>query len=251
LSRRLLVAAGVELFEETGEWPKIDWVQQALVTWRDETNARREARRLPSRLGGVKDGRLVLGVRAFYEAEPSSPLLEAFRIGLREAWRSYRSATPPTEALLSASDLVNRANVSAVEAEQAIELLSVEGLLERRTERVGRVVPTIRHYRAASTVEEYLEVKGRFERRRRRRRLSAGVARPLRGALRSEGWIRAVLVATLATLLAALALWIGEEVFDFPSSSGGSTRTPPSSQPRPSSEGTPASQPPPAPAGRR
>lgn len=54
MSRKLLVAAGVELFEETGEWPKIDWVQRALVNWRDETSAGREAKRLPASLGGVK-----------------------------------------------------------------------------------------------------------------------------------------------------------------------------------------------------
>lgn len=250
MSRKLLVAAGVELFEETGEWPKIDWVQGALVTWRDETNARREARRLPARLGGVKNGRLVLGVQAFHETEPGSRLLEAFRIGLREAWTRYRNAIPPADALLSVADLENQASLSVDEAKRTIELLAVEGLLERKTERVWKIAPTIRYYKTAKTVEEYLEVRRRYERKRCFRRIPARAIQPLRGTLESDGWARPLIITTFATLLAALALWIGEEIFGSPSS-GGDYQPPPKSQPKANLEGIPANRRPPSRAGRR
>jgi len=250
VSRKLLVAAGVELFEETGEWPKMDWVQRALVNWRDETNAGREAKRLPASLGGVKEGRLILGVRAFHETEPGSRLLEAFRVGLRESWTRYRFGNPPADVLLSISDLVNRAHLSEAEAKRTIELLAVEGLVKKKTERVWMVVPTIRHYKSAKTIEEYLEVKRRFERKRCLRHSRARLTRPFRGTLRPDGWVGGVVIATLATLFATLALWIGATFFGSPTTSGGGTQTSHKSPPKSKPEGTPADPKPPAPAGR-
>lgn len=251
MSRERLVAAGTGYFEETGEWPKVDWVQRALVKWRDDTNAGREAKRLPPSLGGVEDGRLILGVRAFHQTEPSSRLLETFWIGLREAWTRYLHGSPPADALLSVTDLVNDAGLSELEARQTVELLAVEGLVEKKTERVWRVVPTIRHYRSARSVENYLEMKRRFERKQCMRRARARGTKPFRRALRANGWVGAVIIATLATLLATLALWIGQEVFGPSPKGDGGTHPPSKAQPKPRPGGTPAGPRPPARAGRR
>jgi hypothetical protein len=247
MSRDRLVAAGMELFDETGEWPKVDWVQRALVTWRDDTNASREARRLPASLGVVEDGRLILGVRAFHQTEPGSRLVETFWIGLREAWRRYLHGNPPDDVLLSVSDLVNHAHFTEVEAKKTIEMLAVEGLVEKKTERVWAVVPAIRHYKSARSVDDYLEMKRRFERKRCLRRAPTKSIKPLQRLLRADRWVGALIIATLATLLATFALWIGEEAFG-PSPN---SDVPPNAQPEPKSEGNPGGRTPPAPAGRR
>lgn len=251
MSRDRFLAAGVELFEETGEWPKIDWVQLALVGWRDDTNAGLEARRLPASLGGVKNGRVILGVRAFYKAEPSSRLLEAFRIGLREAWRRYRQGDPPADVLLSVSDLVNDANLSEAEAKQAIELLAVEGLVEKKTERVSRVVSAIRHYKTTQTIEEYLERKREFERKHCLRRFWNKSTDFLREAIRPEGWVGKLLLGALAILLAALALWIGKELFGSASLPSDERSIPRKSQSSANQEHKRVGPTPPARAGRR
>lgn len=220
MSRDRFLAAGVSLLEDTGEFPKLEWVQRSLVGWRDETNARREAKRLPQSLGAVEDGRVILKVRAIHRDDPGSNLLEAFRIGLRFAWTRYRAGKPPTDVLISASDLANDSNLSEDEARMAIQLLEVEGLARKATERVWAVAPTIRHYKSAHTVEAYLRRKRGFERRHYLRCLLGKPGKHLRRAMRPEGWIRTVVLAAVAILLAALLLWLGGILFASPSDSG-------------------------------
>ncbi len=211
MSRDQFLYAAVELFEETGEWPKLDWLQQAV--WRDGTSVRREAKRLPRSLGDVEDDRLVLGVRAIHLADLSSPLLECFLVALRAAWARYRGTRPPTDVLLSISDLMNETSMSEVEAWQAMKLLAGEGLVKKSSGRVWAVLPAIRHYRGTRTVEAYLRRKRGFE---RRHWLRCAVTKPIRVGRklwRPGGWVRAVALACLATLLAGFVLWVGKEVF--------------------------------------
>jgi hypothetical protein len=212
VSRDRFLAASVELFEETGEWPKVAWVQRELVHWRDGTNARREARRLPRRFGDLDGDRLVLGVRAIHRAEPGSPVLETFRIALREAWNNYRRGDRQADALLSVADLVNGTSLSEFQAWQAMTLLAAEGLVMKSTERVWTVVPTIRHYRSVRTVEDYLRRRKGFELRYCLRRSLSKPVDLIRHALRPDGWVRGVILAALGILLAALLLWAGKEL---------------------------------------
>lgn len=213
MSRERFISAGVELFEETGEWPKVEWVQRELVRWRDATNAQREARRLPRSLGDLDGDRLVLGVRAIHRAEPGSPVLETFRIALHEAWTTYRNGSRQADALISVTDLVNRSPLSEFEAWQAMKLLAAEGLVRKSTERVWTVMPTIRHYRSVRTLKDYLRRKRSFERRHCMRHPLARPIGLLRHLLRPEGWMRVVVLGALGILLAALVLWAGRALF--------------------------------------
>lgn len=216
MSRDRFLAAAVELFEETGEWPKVEWVQRELVRWRDTTNAKKEARRLPRRLGDLNGDRVELGVRAIHQTEPGSSDLEAFQVALREAWISYRNRDRQRDPLLSVADLMNKTFLSEMESWRAMKLLAAEGLIKKSTERVWEIVPAIRHYRSIRTVEAYLRRKQRFERRRCFRQV---VSKPValgRYALRPGGWVRVVVLSVLATLIAALLLWVGKELFASP-----------------------------------
>ncbi len=216
MSRDRFLAAGVELFEETGEWPKVESVQRELVRWRDTTNAKKEARRLPRRLGDLDGDRVVLGIRAIHRAEPGSSILEAFQIALREAWMNYRNRDRQRDPLLSVADLMNKSSLSETESWQAMKLLAAEGLVRKSTERVWEIVPTIRHYRSIRTVEGYLRRKRHFERRRCLRQAVSKPAAFGRYILRPESWVRVVVLSVLATLLAALLLWAGRELLASP-----------------------------------
>jgi len=211
MSRNRFLTAGVELFEDTGEFPTLGLVQRELETWHDETSARREAERLPPSLGDVEDGRVVLYVRAIQRTDPASPLLETFHAGLRVGVRMYRRRDRKAIVSIAPADLIKRAGMSEFEARQALHMLAAEGLLERAG-KVWKVAPAVRHYRSAKDADDYLRRKKKFERRRCRRQTFSRPRDFLRGILEKEGFVRAVIISATAIVLATFVLWIGKEL---------------------------------------
>jgi hypothetical protein len=211
MSRDRFLTAGVEIFEETGEFPTIRLVQRELEGWHDDTSARREARRLPPSLGDLEGERVVLYVRAIQRADPASPLLGTFHDGLRVAVRIYRKRDRRAAVLIRPADLIKRAGLSEFEARQALNMLAAERLVEKAG-KAWEVMSAVRHYRSAKSADDYLRRKRKFERSWCRRRT---FARPLdfaRRILGREGLIRAVVISAAAILLASFAIWIGREL---------------------------------------
>jgi hypothetical protein len=208
MSRGRFLAAAVGLFEETGEFPLLKPVQRELEGWRDDTNARREARRLPPSFGSLEGERVVLGVRAFERAEPSSPVLERFPAGLHEALTIYRRRDRVEVPTISVADLIRQAGMSELRAHQVLQLLAAEKLVEKVRSGVWEVLPPVRHYRSVRTVDDYLRKKRAYE---RHRCWAATICKPIhlvRRALGKEGPARAVLVAAAGILLAAAVAWV-------------------------------------------
>jgi hypothetical protein len=226
MSRDRFLAAGVELFEETGEFPSLKSVQRELEGWRDETDARREARRLPPSLGGLEGEQVVLAVRAVERVEPGSPLLDGFPAGLREALATYRRRDRKEAPTISVADLIRRVGLSEFRARQVLQLLVAEKLVTKVGSGVWEVSPSVRHYRSVRTVEDYLRKKRAFERRRCRRSTLCKPFGTVRATMGKEGAVRAAAIAAAGILLAGAVGWAVTVVVGAPADSAATHRSP-------------------------
>jgi hypothetical protein len=212
--RERFMSASVSLLEETSEWPKPSWIQRKLATWRDDTSASREARKLPPKFGKFDGDRVELSVRAVHQVAPAGDAIRAFWQGFRAAQREYIRKAGPAPATISVEGLSGEGNLSDDQAKQAILMLAGEGLIEAEDDGAWAITSVIRHYISTSSLTDYLLRRNRFE---RRRSLGRKIRKPLgalRHAFRKEGSaVRAIAVGTVAILLAALVLWLGSLLF--------------------------------------
>lgn len=239
------LAAAVDHFADTGEWPKVDLLQNRMVELYEPVDATREAKRLRYGHGRCRDDEVVVSVRGIFHAEPNHPLLEDFEHALRIATRLYRKGVSRIEATISYRDLVAKRSFSKARAERAIKLLETESLVAPAPAGAPTMVilPRMRRFLRVRGVEEYVERQKRLDRRRRLKRLAGKPLAPLRWLSREGKSIGAKIAVGVLALVAGSILLAGIVwgVRQLAESASGPAPTP---APR-------AGQPPRAPAGRR
>jgi hypothetical protein len=231
MSSRLFLAATVDHFSDTGEWPPLKLLQKALTQSQDSADARREAKRLPYGHGRREKDRVVLSVRGIFGAKPNHALLDEFERVLKLAGELYERSERWVEATISYRTLIDRFSFSEHQAKRAIALLEAEALVTDSScgAQIKVILPRIRNFLNVRTVDEYVKKRADLDRKRRIKRL-------LRKPLNLLRWFDGedtknrdkILVGALAALLAAVlsaALLLNAE--EDGSSSAGAARTHP------------------------
>lgn len=218
------LAAAADLFDETGEWPTVDDVQDLLVYRRDSTDAEREARRLSNTHGKREGDSVYPSVQGIYAADPGHPTLEYFERVLVYGAKKYKRRRRRTKTVVSRSEVVEALGLDGDEAERALAMLVAESLASVDLERDEAVViaPAIRHYFAVRTAGEYVKAKSRLECRLCRVKRARAKARGLtRRVARAAGGI---VLSALAIVLATFLVWLATQAFD---DGGHDSRPPP------------------------
>jgi hypothetical protein len=212
-SSERFLAAAADLFDETGEWPDLDDVQDLLVYRRDPTDAEREARRLSSAHGSCDDGSVCPSVEGIYAADPSHPLLEYFERVLIFGAKKYRRRKRRAKTILSRGEVIEVLGLTGEEADRALAMLVSESLASPGPDCDDAIViaPAIRHYFAVRSVGEYVKIKSRRECRLRR-----GKTRKPRLRAVARGVGRAavrIILSALAIALATFMVWLVAQAF--------------------------------------
>jgi hypothetical protein len=208
------MSMAVDHFDVTGEWASVGLLQNAMVEHHDRSDAEREADRLPGKFGRRGEGdRVTLTVAGIYRAEPNHQIVDDFERSLGFAFRQYRRRRDPrVEATISTRDLVEKLSFTELQAQRAIVLLREELLIspQQPAGESFSITPEMHHFRSVRDAEGYVKVKAKRDRQRCVAKKRGAISKATIGDRRG---IRAVLLATLATVLAAFILWVGHQIW--------------------------------------
>jgi hypothetical protein len=242
-SGQRFLAAAADLFDETGEWPQVDDVQDLLVYRRDSTDAEREARRLSPAKGRCDEGSVCASVQGIFGADPAHPTLEYFERVLVLAAKKYKRRKRRGRTTLSQDEVAEVLSLTAEEADRALALLVSESLASVDPEGDEAVViaPSIRHYFAVRSVSEYVRAKAKLDCRLCRAKRATTKARKLGGKI---GRVAAgIVLSALAIVLATFLIWLATQALGDDHEGRAIDH--------PNVRSTPSDPPPPAPAGTR
>jgi hypothetical protein len=181
-------------------------LQNVLTELQDESDARREAKRLPYGHGRWQKDQVILSVRGIYRVERNHPLLDDFERALGVAVRLYRKGARRVEATISHRDLIGRLSFTESQARRTIALLASESLVATdESQNESRVIlPRIRPFLRVRNVEEYVKCKAKIDRRHRLKRLAESPLAALRWFTESDARnLDKILVGALTVLVGA------------------------------------------------
>lgn len=209
------MATVVDHFDDTGEWPTVPLVQNALAEHHDRSDAKREAGRLSGPLGRRegKSNRVVLTFRGIRKSQPNHRLVDGFERALGVLSGRYRRrGDRHTEATVTVGDLTESLCLSERRVRCILSLLEIERLVS--TSPTGGdsfvITPEMHHFLYVRGGREYLKVKARRDRQRCRARKRRAISD---ATIRDRKGLREVVIGILVVLLAAFMLWVGARLW--------------------------------------